>query len=355
MTYRMSIDERIENSPLTPHYTADCVIIGGGLIGIAIALEMQDRGAAVVVVERSRSLGGASIAAAGMLAVDDPHNPAAIRDLSRLSAAAYPSFLRRIKKLSGIEVLFQTCVTVQHWPDGTSRRLSEHSIDPRQLAEALYIAIRNTPVVLLDNSFIATCKHTDGGSSIRTSNGNEILTKTVVYAAGAWTAGALTPLESTPVPIAPRKGQMLRVRLPPSLDLCEVYRNEHVYIVPRVFGPQAGSALIGATVEDVGFDVTLRPEAISRLRTLAAELIPGMASETETPLLESWAGLRPSAPDSLPILGPLSHSGHYIATGHYRNGILLAPGTAHVVADLIQGKQPDSDITPFSLSRYLTL
>jgi glycine oxidase len=146
---------------------------------------------------------------------------------------------------------------------------------------------------------------------------------------------------------------MLRVQLPPSLaNLREVHRSEHIYIVPRTFGPQAGTALIGATVEDAGFDTSIHSPDLAHLRSLAAELLPALADTHLAPEVESWAGLRPSTPDSLPILGRLNSSQEFIATGHYRNGILLAPATAAVLADLLEARTPTVDLTPFAASRF---
>jgi glycine oxidase len=152
---------------------------------------------------------------------------------------------------------------------------------------------------------------------------------------------------------------MLRVQLPPALHgLHEVYRSDAIYIVPRTLGPQAGTALIGATIEDAGFDTSTHTRDLTHLRTLAATLLPTLASEKDAPQLEAWAGLRPHTPDRLPLLGPLEglpaqSIRHFVATGHYRNGILLAPATAILLTDLIEGKPPTLDITPFSPTRFL--
>jgi glycine oxidase len=142
---------------------------------------------------------------------------------------------------------------------------------------------------------------------------------------------------------------MLAVSLPPSLPLRLVVRTPDIYIVPRTSGPNAGRAIIGATVEDAGFDKTVHPSDIAHLRSLAAALLPPLA---EAPQLEAWAGLRPATPDGLPLLGalPTSHN-HFLATGHYRDGILLAPATAHVMAQLLTGEAPSIDLAPFSPNR----
>ena len=336
------------------YYKAECAIIGGGVIGMSLALELHNRGAAVIVIERGHCLNGASIAAAGMLAVGDPHNPPEIRLLSQLSESMYSSFLQRVEKLSCLQIPFQTDVTVQYQGDGTSTRLSEHSLDPRQLAESLQRAVRNTSILLLENALVCAIRATADASEILISGGIKVLAQKVVYAAGAWTSEVLNTMSNSLIPLMPRKGQMLRVRLPATLPLREVHRDERVYVVPRLTGRQAGSALIGATVEDRGFDMTLRSGAMVQLRALASKLLPHLASETEAPLVESWTGLRPATPDSLPVIGALQQQGHFIASGHYRNGILLAPGTAEVMADLMEGKQPRVDVSVFSPHRFTT-
>jgi glycine oxidase len=348
----MSIEAGGTNSSSGSTHSADCIIVGGGVVGRSIALELHARGAEVILLDRRRQPGVASIAAAGMLAVDDPHNPAAIKPLSQYSAALYPAFLQRIAHLSGTLIPYQTDATVQYLSDGSNMRLHEHSIDPRQLANALRLAIANTTVQVLEHTSAESCVPSANGSSVITSQGATIRAKTIVFSCGAWTTSALAWLGNDTLPVAPRKGQMLRVRVPAATPLLEVRRNEHVYIVPRSEGDQAGSALVGATVEDAGFDTTLRANAISSLRRLAADLWPAADSAAEVPLIEAWAGLRPCTPDLLPVLGELPRRGHFIATGHYRNGILLAPATAAVIADLIQERVPETDLTAFSPHRF---
>ncbi len=143
-----------------------------------------------------------------------------------------------------------------------------------------------------------------------------------------------------------------------------LFRSEHVYVVPRIEGPQAGTALIGATVENVGFNIDVLPEDLAGLRQRGAALIPHvpeLGDAALTPLVEAWAGLRPATPDDLPLLGELSNLNgvagprHLIAAGHFRNGILLAPATAVLMADLIEGRQPPVDLEPFSPSRFASV
>ena len=328
----------------------DAVVIGAGLIGLAIALELHDRGATVTVIESARSLTGASTAAAGMLAAEDPYNPPELLHLSRLSLERYPAFLGRIEALSGIAVPFQTESTVQYLDDGSTLRLAEHSLDPRQLAAALLAAVKRTSIRLMEGTHLLAIEREASGKTIHLTGALPITAQAILYAPGAWTSQVMASVRADAIPIQPRKGQMLRVRLPYALR--EVHRSEHVYIVPRTTGPQAGTALIGATIESAGFDTTVHDDALDSLRALAAKLLPEFASKTDAPAVESWAGLRPVTPDMLPILGACAHVGEFIATGHYRNGILLAPGTALVMADLIVGKSPTVDLSTLSPLRF---
>ncbi len=312
------------------------VIAGAGVIGLSIALELTRRGIGVTVLERGRALTQASVAAAGMLASEDPHNPAALRAISKYSIGLYPEYKARLEALSGLPVPVQTTVTVQYLEDGSAMQLAEESLDPRQLAAALLGAVRAAGIDLREGF----------SGSIR----EELRGRTLVISAGAWSSESGG---NSRVAVAPRKGQMLRVTLPPALrSLREVHRSEHIYVVPRVHGPQAGTALLGATVERAGFDTTTNTADLARLRAMAAELLPALASETNAPLVESWAGLRPGTPDDLPVLG-CGDDATLWATGHYRNGILLAPATAMTVADMIEGNVPAVDLAAFAPGRFV--
>ncbi len=142
---------------------------------------------------------------------------------------------------------------------------------------------------------------------------------------------------------------MLSVAIPPTLPLNLVIRTPDIYIVPRTTGPNTGHAVIGATIENVGFDKTIHPVNIARLHAAAAELLPPLAT---APQLQTWAGLRPATSDGLPLLGPLANQPHHLlATGHFRDGILLAPATAHLIAQLLTNEPPSINLTPFSPTR----
>ena len=223
--------------------------------------------------------------------------------------------------------------------------LDEHSLDPRQLAPALLAAVRATSIDLRPNTPVLSTRTIDNAIEIHTPTGI-LHAARFVDCTGAW-ASATSHLPN--IQVVPKKGQMLSVSLPPSLPLQLVVRTPDIYIVPRTSGPNAGRAIIGATIEDAGFDKTVHPSDIARLRSLAAALLPPLA---DAPQLEAWAGLRPATPDGLPLLGALPNQpNHLLATGHYRDGILLAPATAHVMAQLLSGEAPSIDLTPFSPAR----
>jgi glycine oxidase len=355
--------------PSSPH--PDICIAGAGIIGLSLALELHHRGHRVTVFDQAGPLAEASTAAAGMLAAQDPDNPPQLLPLADLSLSLYPNFLDRLYNLSHIRVPFQTHTTLQALPRNhtspneltpkdlshllpalipTGHRfilLDEHSLDPRQLAAALLTSIRATTIDLRPYTSILSTLSANNSVEITTTAG-AIHSSHFVDCSGAW-ASTTSPLPH--LQVVPRKGQMLSIALPPSLPLHFVVRTPEIYIVPRTTGPTAGRAIIGATVEDVGFDKSIHPTDIHHLRCLAAALLPPVA---DAPQLEAWSGLRPATPDGLPLLGPLpEHPNHFIATGHYRNGILLTPATALVMAQLLTGEAPSVDLTSFSPARTL--
>ena len=342
----------------------DVCIAGAGIIGLSLALELARRGARVTILDRGPALAEASTAAAGMLAAHDPFNPPPLQPLADLSLHLYPAFLDHIAALSSLRVPFQTEITLQatrlpapnslpaseldillplHTISGQHvTLLDEHSIDPRQLASALEAAAHNTTITVLTNTAVLSTRSSDTGITVITSD-DRVSANFFVDCTGAWAT-------TFPDAVTPRKGQLLSVALPQPSPLPFVLRSEEIYIVPRTVGPNAGRAVIGATVEDVGFDKLLHPADIARLHAQAAELLPYLA---DAPVLEQWAGLRPATSDQLPLLGPHpSTSRHILATGHFRNGILLAPATAQIIAALIVGESPDLDLAPFAPARF---
>ena len=352
----------------------DICIAGAGIIGLSLALELHHRGVHVTVLDRSTPLTEASTAAAGMLAAQDPHNPKLLQPLANLSLSLYPAYLDRLHTLSGIRVPFQTNKTLQSLalhsttphtelpPEDLTKLLpelipghhhftllDENSLDPRQLATALLAAVRNTTIDLRPNTAVLHTRSDKNFVQLQTTAG--VLHAThFIDCTGAW-ASATSNL--TNIKVTPRKGQMLSVTLPSTLPLNLVVRTPDIYIVPRTSGPNAGQAVIGATIEDAGFDKTVHPSDINRLHAAAAELLPTLAS---APRLEAWAGLRPATADGLPLLGPLPNQPHhFLATGHFRDGILLAPATAHLIAQLLTNESPTIDLAPFSPARQISI
>ncbi len=164
----------------------------------------------------------------------------------------------------------------------------------------------------------------------------------IIIASGVWSA-ELEGLRPR-IPISPRKGQILSLAMP-SGAFRRMIRWEHSYFVPR----STGELIVGATNEDVGFESSVTPAGLGRLLTDAQSISSHVGSY---PILETWTGLRPATRDELPVLGPTAVPGVYYATGHYRNGVLLAPITATIVADLVEGRDPKIDIQPYSPSRF---
>ena len=339
--------------------SCDVIIAGAGIIGVSLALELRERGATVLVLDRTDPGSEASSAAAGMLAAADPETPEPLRPLAMESARMFPAFVQKVETAGKMQVDFRRVGTIALLPDTSApseyRSLSredlqriepsirasghsaffvqEDSVDPYLLMQGALAAARNLGVEIRGHAAVTEVRAS--GDAV------EVLTETDTFAAasvvdcrGAWSG----------FPVRPRKGQMLYVH-PQGSVLQHVLRAPEVYVVPR----SSGQILIGATVEDVGFDKSVNPSAIHTLFNAAAKYLPQIAS---APVTQSWAGLRPGTPDDLPILGPTDIAGVYLATGHFRNGILLAPITAQIIADLVGRRSSPLDISAFSPGRF---
>jgi glycine oxidase len=164
----------------------------------------------------------------------------------------------------------------------------------------------------------------------------------VILAAGSWSGEVLATVGLS-LPVKPIKGQILLTQGAPDL-LGPIVEGGDAYLVPRA----DGRILVGSTMEDAGFDKTVTLDGVSGLVARAASILPAIA---KLPLLQSWAGLRPSTPDRLPYLGPTPMEGLLMATGHFRNGILLAPITAELVSEIVLGKPPSIPLEPFDPAR----
>ena len=323
----------------------DALVIGGGLIGLSVAWRAAQRGARVAVAEMGRIGSGASHVAAGMLApvaeVEFGDTGRQLLDLSLRSLERWPAFAEEL----GVGLRFGSLLVARDGDEaealerelafrrelglGVERlrpsearrrepalapalRLAldvpgDASVDPRRVVDALIAACRAAGVELREGERVDALP--DDGTQ-------------VVVATGAWTAQLLPG-----VPVRPVKGQLLRLRDPRGPGLVErVLRFEGGYLVPR----DDGAYVLGATMEERGFDTTVTAGGVYELLRDAHELVPGLS---ELVIEEALAGLRPGTPDNLPIVE--ERDGVLVATGHGRNGVLLAPLTAElVVAEL---------------------
>ncbi len=338
------------------------VIAGAGIIGLATALELADAGWHVTVLDQREAMSEASRAAAGMLAGNDPDNPREFRALAQLSLRLYPRFLARIEALSGRKVPLRTSRTVlgeSHRTAGVALSssdlqllapgidpgslefslLEENSFDARDLAEALPAAIRAAGVHLREHTQVLGVSADKSGVRVETSRG-PVSGAAFMNAAGAW-----SPAIDPSLPVVPRKGHMLTVELPGEVQAKCVLRTDAIYIVPRGLNRYT----IGSTVEDAGFDRAVDPYLIQDLLQKGIRLWPALRKSR---IIESWIGFRPASADGLPILDTTAEN-CWIATGHFRNGILLAPATGRLLAQWIRGLAPEIDLAPFRAGRFV--
>ncbi len=344
-------------------FRTDICIAGAGIIGLSIALELHARGLSVAVIEAGKPLRQASTAAAGMLAGDDPENPAALHALAQLSLSLYPGFLSGLHRTGGTSVPFQTTHTLQihssteisplptplliqklQKPDTApagSSLLEEHSLDPRQLASAVLAAVDASSIRLLPDAPVLATRVTSTAVQVKTPS-LTLEADSFVDCTGAWSADPAYK-------VVPIKGQMLAVALPADFPLSITVRTPRFYVVPRTRGPNAGRAIVGATTEDAGFDTAVHASQIAELQRAAIALMPQLRYAE---VIDRWAGLRPATADRLPLLGPHpSRRRHWVAAGHYRNGILLAPATARIMAQLLLGEPPSISVYEFDPAR----
>ena len=354
--------------------TWDVVIIGGGVIGLSLALRLKSAELSVLVVEKHEPACEASAAAGGMIAHCDPHTPDVLLPLARASAEMYPDFVRELEAESGESTDLRDTGTIAVFEDAErplcdSARcitpaevsqlepslripeqawfLPERSVDPRGLGRALTKANRHRGIDFITGSPVTELLVASGRvAGVKTAH-SFYPAAIVVNCAGAW-AAQVSPF---PIPTRPVKGQMVCLvpqdgpeHVRPLIQ--HVVRTPDIYIIPR----SDGRILLGATVEEAGFDKRVDPDTIQRLYRAGINASPVLASMK---IHDAWAGLRPGTPDNLPILGETSLPGYYAATGHYRDGIMLAPITAHMMTQLITtGHVANFDLRPFSPLRF---
>ncbi|NJL91439.1 MAG: glycine oxidase ThiO [Coleofasciculaceae cyanobacterium SM2_1_6] len=362
------------SSNLSPdRRTGDFLVIGGGIIGLSIALELLWRGATVTILSRNFPQAAAH-AAAGMLAPQaEQLPPGAMQKFSSFSRSLYADWTAKIEQISGLSTGYWECGILapvyqappeaargQDWLDAQEIQQKQSGLNPsvaggwwypgdgqvdnRLLVQALRSAVLTLGGEILEGEEVKCLKFQGeklGG--MHTSN-YFLESDRYVLATGAWSQ------ELLPVPIYPKKGQMLAVQVAselspklsstlspnaPELPLKQVLYGEETYIVPR----QDGRIIIGATSENVGFRGDNTPQGVLQLLQAAIKLYPDLQNFT---LLEQWWGFRPATADELPILGASPYSNLALAVGHYRNGILLAPATGCLMADfLLTQKTPD--------------
>ncbi|HWZ81398.1 MAG TPA: FAD-dependent oxidoreductase [Terriglobales bacterium] len=347
----------------------DAIIVGAGIIGLSLAIELRKRGLQVLILDRGEPGREASWAAGGMLVGSESETLPALQSLAAASARMYPEFVHELRDESGLKIDLRSDGTLLWESDAHARRpawhplpaplpdlepnlpaaaleteplfLREQCVDPRDLVTAAVKAARHRGVDFSSGDQVISID-IDGGrvTGIHT-NKTSFSSGTVINCAGAW-AGQIGPHA---FPTRPVKGQMLCVVMPEKNFLRHVIRTPDVYLIPR----SNGRLLIGATVEESGFDKQTVPETIQKLRSEALKLMPRLS---EARILEAWAGLRPGTPDKLPILGTTPTMGYFVATGHFRDGILLAPITAKVMANVVTGSTPILDLSAFSAARF---
>ena len=348
--------------------TAEVIVAGGGIIGLSSALELARHGFRVRVLEKGRAMSEASWAAAGMLSPHDPAHPPELAKLAELSIRLYPEYLSTVEGLSGRSVRLRTQAAIStEDEDGTSVAMSaqeaqrripglategrsfhwveEMSLDPRDLCAALPLAVsrgrggsarRHGSACSAEPGGFRRDHDPEGDSERRRFR--ELL-RGMGGGDSAFGAGTSTCCRGRAV-----EGTDLYCPHGASARSAYVLRSPEVYLVPR----GGGNIVVGATVERVGFDRRVDPLTIQRLQGQAAELWPPIAS---APVVESWTGLRPGTSDGLPMIGSAGRPRCWVATGHFRNGILLAPATGLIVRQLLQGSPPAVGLEAFAPGR----
>jgi glycine oxidase len=372
---------------------SDAVVIGSGVIGCSIAWRLGQAGMRVIVVERGEIGREASHAAGGMLVplAEADHADDFFR-LAVASRAMYAEFAQELKEMSGVEIEYRTDGTLylalteedeeeldrrwqwQHAAGLNVKRLNagcalklephvnkhlrfalkfpdDHQVNNRQMMIALHAAAQNAGVEFLTHTeALQLAVETHAGqkrvAGVDTTRG-ELRARIVVLAAGSWSS-LLASDDGHPLgqfKIEPVRGQMVAVEMPAPAVKHNIYSCRG-YVIPRL----GGFLIAGSTTEHSGYDKRVTAGGVASIIERATEILP---SFDQLAIVETWAGLRPHSPDDLPILGEDSDvAGLIYATGHYRNGILLAPITAKAISELITKGESSINIAPFSAARF---
>ncbi len=360
---------------MTEKRSFDAIVVGGGIIGLSCAWRAARRGARVVVLDRARPPAGATRVAAGMLAPvgELSFGEPELLEMTLAAAEAYPDFVAELEAATGMATGYERLGALHvaldrdeaaelrrvhdlqrsrglgaKWlPPRRCRELEpgltpsfhggvhapdEAAVDPRALTAALLAALADEGAELRTGVEVAEAL-LDGERivGVRTGDGEDLHAAAVVLAVGAWSGEAQWLPEAARPPVRPVKGQIVELRPLDGSAPCErIVASERVYLVPR----PDGRLIAGATVEERGFDTAVTAGGVHELLREAYRLLPDVA---EMELVEAMAGLRPGTPDNLPLIGPGELDGLVLATGHYRNGILLAPLTAERIAETLAG------------------
>jgi glycine oxidase len=363
----------------------DAIIVGGGIIGCSIALRLARAGLSAAIIERGKTGCQASRAAAGMLCPQtEGLEPGPFFDLCMRSRSMYKDFIAQIKELSGIDPQYRDegtifvaleereCAESLRWTEwqkeaglcvetlsaGDVREKEpavnptaaggvfvpeDHQVENRLLMDALSIAARRAGVEIIEGREVSSIARDGGKAKGVVCSGETIEAGVVILAAGSWSsalAGEFAPTAK----VIPARGQMIALRGADNPINC-VLHSHGCYIIPRL----DGRILVGATVEYTGFRKAITAAGISSLLTAAIELVPALE---DFEIVETWSGLRPDTADHLPIIGQSGIDNLLLATGHFRNGILLAPITAELVSEAVTSGRFSDDAKPFCVERF---
>lgn len=341
---------------------ADVLVVGGGLVGLACAVALAERGTSVIVFSR-RLPGEASRAAAGLLAPSLEPSPGT-HEFAVAGRDYYPTFVEQLRAHTGIPVSLDRRGILEvgtdaaangpriaaaelrelepalHAPDGALLHPLDGAVDNVRLVDAVAARVALFDNVRVIDALVEELSLEHTRPMVITAAGERAEGSHVVLAAGAW----LPWIRGLPgrVPIEPIRGQMLALG---SSALGHAVFGPDAYLVPR-----GQEVLVGSTMERVGLDVGTTPEALEALRGAAIALCPSLEDARVT---RAWSGLRPCTPDLLPILGRHPADDRVLlACGHSRSGILLGPISGAVIADLAVAAETPWDLSPFSLKRF---
>lgn len=356
----------------------DVIVIGGGVIGLAVARELAGR-KSVLLLDRGSTGQGTSRAAAGMLTpLSEADDQGPLFQLSCASHAMFDDFICDLEaetkvdcgySKEGLLALASTEEAAKalrcrfEWQKNAGFQVELLSGDEVRKLEPL-ITLPVAAAVFMPGDRLVTPRrfvnalrescfnrgvemrlglHVEEIGPHAVKVGHLTLeAETIVLASGVW-SGELKGV-NPPIPVYPRKGEILSLAMPAG-SFRRMIRWGSAYFAPR----PSGELVVGATNEDAGFDTSNTPAGLGRLLNDAQQISSHVG---RFPILETWSGLRPATPDGLPILGPSAVPGVYYATGHYRNGVLLAPVTASIMRDLIESGKTSQPILPYSPSRF---